>query len=169
MKKAAQLQVTLTMDGPGPATASPQAVMASLQKMLSQVAGKYPALTVTVKSIKKEGSPTSAAPAGTPSAPQPGSARPTAPARQAKATGKAAKPTPSKAAKSAPSPLHLRLWVAGEDEPAHNFAASSIQAVQDMLSQVQAQAAPVKIKVQSVEEDANYDDEDDWIASDTGA
>ena len=73
------------------------------------------------------------------------------------------------AAKSAPSPLHLRLWVAGEDEPAHNFAASSIQAVQDMLSQVQAQAAPVKIKVQSVEEDANYDDEDDWIASDTGA
>ncbi len=160
MKKAAQLQVTLSMDGPAQATASPQAVMTTLQKMLSQVAGKYPALTVTVKSLKKEAGPASSPATGTSGASQ---------SSTAGKTSKPSKAAPGKAAKSAPPPLHIRLWVAGEDEPAHNFAASSIQAVRDMLGQAQAQAAPVKIKVQNVEEDANYDDEDDWIASDQGA
>ncbi|MFN8498379.1 MAG: hypothetical protein U0641_11035 [Anaerolineae bacterium] len=155
MKKAAQLQVTLTLDGPTQATGSPQAIMDTLQKMLAQVGGKYPALTVTVKSIKKEGGPAAA------SAPPQGAAKP---------VGKPAPPpAPPGKARTAPSPVHLRLWVAGEDEPAHNFAASSVQAVRDMLTQLQKGAGPVKIHVQTIEEDANYDDEDDWIAAEARA
>ncbi|MFN8484716.1 MAG: hypothetical protein U0768_16900 [Anaerolineae bacterium] len=157
MKKAAQLQVTLTLDGPSPATGSSHAIMGTLQTLLSQVAGKYPALTVTVKSIKK-GDSAGAAPS-----------TPTAATATAAPTGKShAKPAPAPA-KSAPPPVHLRLWVAGEDEPAHNFAASAVAAVRDMLAQLQPGTSAVKIKVQTIEEDANYDDEDDWIAADTGA
>lgn len=48
--------------------------------------------------------------------------------------------------------LDIRLWIEGEDEPAHDFAASTIQAVRDMLETGAATHPELTVRIKSIRE-----------------
>jgi hypothetical protein len=56
--------------------------------------------------------------------------------------------------------LSIKLWIEGEDEPAHNFAESTIQAVQEMLATGQALHPDLQVVVRTIEEDTSWDEDE---------
>ncbi len=48
--------------------------------------------------------------------------------------------------------LKVTLWIEGEDEPAHNFAESTIQAVKEIIKEGSASHPELKITVKKVVE-----------------
>jgi hypothetical protein len=48
--------------------------------------------------------------------------------------------------------LRVMLWVEGEDEPAHDFAASTTRAVRDVIRAGATQHPELRIRVREVEE-----------------
>jgi hypothetical protein len=52
----------------------------------------------------------------------------------------------------------VKLWIEGEDEPAHDFAESTAKAVKEMLKTGQALHPGLKVKIKSVEEDTSWDE-----------
>lgn len=48
--------------------------------------------------------------------------------------------------------LDVRLWIEGEDEPAHDFAQSTTQAVRDIIDAGAAKYPGLSIKVSSIKE-----------------
>ena len=48
--------------------------------------------------------------------------------------------------------LDVRLWIEGEDEPEHDFAQSTTQAVRDMIDAGAAKYPGLSIKVRSIKE-----------------
>jgi hypothetical protein len=56
--------------------------------------------------------------------------------------------------------ITVRLWVEGEDEPAHDFAASTIKAVREMLAAGQSLHPGLQVTVRKVEEDTSWDEEE---------
>ncbi len=49
--------------------------------------------------------------------------------------------------------LKVILWIEGEDQPAHDFAASSMQTVKEMISSAAASHPNISIKIKQIEED----------------
>ncbi|HEX6964971.1 MAG TPA: hypothetical protein VF166_04160 [Gemmatimonadaceae bacterium] len=49
--------------------------------------------------------------------------------------------------------LKVMLWIEGDDEPAHDFAASTMRAVRDVIAAGGKAHPELRFKVQSVEED----------------
>jgi hypothetical protein len=56
--------------------------------------------------------------------------------------------------------LSIKLWIEGEDEPAHNFAESTIRAVQEMLTAGQALHPDLLVVVRTIEEDTSWEEDD---------
>ena len=56
--------------------------------------------------------------------------------------------------------LFIKLWIEGEDEPAHNFAESTIQAVQEMLAAGQALHPDLQVVVRTIEEDTSGEEDE---------
>ena len=56
--------------------------------------------------------------------------------------------------------LSIKLWIEGEDEPAHNFAESTIQAVQEMLTAGQALHPDLQVEVRTIEEDTSWEEDE---------
>ena len=56
--------------------------------------------------------------------------------------------------------LSLKLWVEGEDEPAHDFAKYTIQAIQQMLAAGKPLYPQLQVDVRSIEEDKDWEDEE---------
>ena len=54
--------------------------------------------------------------------------------------------------------LSLKLWIEGEDEPAHDFAAYTKQAVQKMLAAGKTLHPELHVIVRSIEEDVSWED-----------
>ena len=54
--------------------------------------------------------------------------------------------------------LTVKLDVAGDDEPAHDFASSSIEAVRDILGAGRWRHPSLKVTVKEIKEDASEDD-----------
>jgi hypothetical protein len=52
----------------------------------------------------------------------------------------------------------VKLWIEGEDEPAHDFAESTTKAVKEMLKMGQTLHPDLHMKIRSVEEDTNEDE-----------
>ena len=48
--------------------------------------------------------------------------------------------------------LRVTLWIEGEDEPAHDFAASTIQAVKDIIAAGSSSHPELKVTVKKVAE-----------------
>lgn len=53
--------------------------------------------------------------------------------------------------------LKVTLWIEGEDEPAHDFAASTMQAVRDIISFGRTRNPGLKVTVIKIVEDTDYD------------
>jgi len=53
----------------------------------------------------------------------------------------------------------VKLWIEGEDEPAHNFAESTTKAVQEMLKNGQTLHPELKVQVKTVEEDTSWEED----------
>jgi hypothetical protein len=56
--------------------------------------------------------------------------------------------------------LTLKLWIEGEDEPAHNFADSTMKAVREMLAAGQTLHPDLKVVIRKLEEDTSWEDEE---------
>ena len=56
--------------------------------------------------------------------------------------------------------LKVSLWIEGEDEPAHNFAQSTGEAVRNMIAAGSAQHPNLRVTVKKVEEDRSEEDEE---------
>lgn len=56
--------------------------------------------------------------------------------------------------------LSLKLWIEGEDEPAHDFAAYTKQAVQKMLAAGKELHPELYVIVRSIEEDVSWEDDE---------
>lgn len=56
--------------------------------------------------------------------------------------------------------LKVSLWVEGEDEPAHNFAASTKQAVRDIIAAGSSSHPELKVKVRSIGERGGGSDDE---------
>ena len=48
--------------------------------------------------------------------------------------------------------LKVSLWIEGEDEPAHNFAESTKQAVRDIIAAGSSSHPELKVKIKSIGE-----------------
>lgn len=48
--------------------------------------------------------------------------------------------------------LDVRLWIEGDDEPAHDFAQSTIQAVREMIQSGAAKFPGLAVSVKSIRE-----------------
>jgi hypothetical protein len=48
--------------------------------------------------------------------------------------------------------IDVRLWIEGEDEPAHDFAKSTTQAVRDMIEGGAAKYPALAITIRSIKE-----------------
>ena len=48
--------------------------------------------------------------------------------------------------------LELKLWIEGEDEPAHDFAQSTTQAVRDLIASGAAKYPSLSIQIRSIKE-----------------
>ncbi len=56
--------------------------------------------------------------------------------------------------------LSIKLWIEGEDEPAHNFAESTIKAVREMIVAGQAAHPELQVTIRKIEEDTSWEDEE---------
>ncbi len=56
--------------------------------------------------------------------------------------------------------LSIKLWIEGEDEPAHNFAEYTIKAVQEMLAAGQATYPGLKVTIRKIEEDTSWENDE---------
>ncbi len=54
--------------------------------------------------------------------------------------------------------LKLKLWIEGEDQPAHDFAASSIQAVRDIMAAGESKHPELQITIKEIAEDTEDED-----------
>ncbi len=54
--------------------------------------------------------------------------------------------------------LKVILWIEGEDEPAHDFAASTTQAVRQVIARGQRAAPGLKIQIRSIAEQSDEDE-----------
>jgi hypothetical protein len=50
--------------------------------------------------------------------------------------------------------LDVHLWIEGEDEPAHDFAQSTIQAVRDIIAAGATQHPELAVRVKAIREKA---------------
>ena len=57
--------------------------------------------------------------------------------------------------------LRVMLWIEGEDEPAHDFAARTTQAVKDVIAAGAAKHPELKITVRRIKEQEDDDDDGD--------
>jgi hypothetical protein len=48
--------------------------------------------------------------------------------------------------------LDIRLWIEAEDEPAHDFAQSTTQAVRDIIETGSAKYPALAVKIRSIKE-----------------
>jgi len=53
--------------------------------------------------------------------------------------------------------LQVTLWIEGEDQPAHNFAKSTTQAIRDVISFGNWRHPSLKVNIKNIVEDTNYD------------
>jgi hypothetical protein len=56
--------------------------------------------------------------------------------------------------------LKVSLWIEGEDEPAHNFAASTKQAVRDIIAAGSSSHPELKVKIRSIGERGGGSDDE---------
>ncbi len=56
--------------------------------------------------------------------------------------------------------LSLKLWVEGEDEPAHDFAKYAVQAIQQMLAAGKPLYPQLQVDIRSIEEDKDWEDDE---------
>jgi len=56
--------------------------------------------------------------------------------------------------------IYVKLWIEGEDEPAHNFAEYTINAVQEMLAIGQSVYPELEVTIRKIEEDTSWEDEE---------
>ena len=56
--------------------------------------------------------------------------------------------------------LSIKLWIEGEDEPAHNFAESTVQAVREMILAGQALHPGLQVVIRSIEEDTSWNEDE---------
>ena len=56
--------------------------------------------------------------------------------------------------------IYVKLWIEGEDEPAHNFAEYTIEAVQEMLAAGQSVYPGLQVTIRKIEEDTSWQDEE---------
>ncbi len=56
--------------------------------------------------------------------------------------------------------LSIKLWIEGEDEPAHNFAESTIKAVQEIIAAGQAAHPELQVTVHKIEEDTSWEEDE---------
>ncbi len=54
--------------------------------------------------------------------------------------------------------LILKLWIEGEDEPAHNFAAHTMEAVREILTAGHSRYPELQIVVRSIKEDTDWEE-----------
>lgn len=57
--------------------------------------------------------------------------------------------------------IAIKLFIEGEDEPAHDFAESTVKAVKEMLAAGQGAHNELKVTVKKVEEDKSWDEDED--------
>jgi hypothetical protein len=57
--------------------------------------------------------------------------------------------------------LKVSLWIEGEDEPAHNFAQSTKQAVRDIIAAGSSSHPELKVKIKSISERGGGGGDDD--------
>jgi hypothetical protein len=56
--------------------------------------------------------------------------------------------------------IYVKLWIEGEDEPAHNFAEYTIKAVQEMLAAGQPVYPELLVTIRKIEEDTSWEDDE---------
>jgi hypothetical protein len=56
--------------------------------------------------------------------------------------------------------ISIKLWIEGEDEPVHNFAESTIRAVQEMLVAGQVLHPDLQVVVRTIEEDTSWEEDE---------
>jgi hypothetical protein len=56
--------------------------------------------------------------------------------------------------------IYVKLWIEGEDEPAHNFAEYTMKAVQEMLAAGQSVYPELEVTIRKIEEDTSWEDEE---------
>jgi hypothetical protein len=52
--------------------------------------------------------------------------------------------------------LNLKLWIEGEDKPAHDFAAYTMQAITEMLAAGCSHYPGLKVTIRKIEEDTSW-------------
>jgi hypothetical protein len=57
--------------------------------------------------------------------------------------------------------LKVKVWIEGEDEPAHDFAKYTSEAVQDMLSAGRWRHPHLRVTIKKVAEDEDEDEDED--------
>ena len=55
--------------------------------------------------------------------------------------------------------LKIKVWIEGEDEPAHDFAKLTMQAMHDIFAAGRSRHPELAITVREIVEDRDYDDE----------
>ncbi|HZB95175.1 MAG TPA: hypothetical protein VE268_04365 [Herpetosiphonaceae bacterium] len=55
--------------------------------------------------------------------------------------------------------LKVKLWIEGEDEPAHDFAKYTSEAVQDMISAGRWRHPHLRVTIKKIAEDEDEEDE----------
>ena len=56
--------------------------------------------------------------------------------------------------------LDVRLWIEGEDEPAHDFAEHTIKAVREMLAAGQSAYPKLQVTIRKIEEDTSWEEDE---------
>lgn len=56
--------------------------------------------------------------------------------------------------------LNIRLWIEGEDEPAHNFAEYTIKVVKEMLVASQSAYPGLQVTIRKIEEDTSSEEDE---------
>jgi hypothetical protein len=62
--------------------------------------------------------------------------------------------------------LRVTLWIEGEDEPAHDFFASTNKAVRDVIAAGRAKHPELRVTVKQVVEDTSDDSEGEDLLGD---
>jgi hypothetical protein len=57
--------------------------------------------------------------------------------------------------------LSVKLWIEGEDEPAHNFAESTTKAVRELLAPCLSNHPDLKITIRKIEEDTSWEEDEE--------
>ncbi len=56
--------------------------------------------------------------------------------------------------------LYIKLWIEGEDEPAHDFAAYTIKAVKEMLAAGKSLYPGLQVTIRKIEEDTSWEEDE---------